>query len=602
VAVGVPNDAIGANGRTGSVCVFTRSGATWTQQPKLTSNDGGAGDLFGVALALDGDTLVAGARGDTIGANDEQGSAYVFTRHGTVWTQQQKLTAGDGAARDFFGAAVAVSGDTLVVGALYDTIGANGNQGSAYVYTFIGSWVPQQKLAASDGGASDYFGTAVALDGATVVVGADNDTIGQSFGQGSAYVFVSPPCPVLTLAPAILPNGALGAPYDQQLTASGSGVGDYQFAVSSGALPPGLTLDSSGLLHGTPSVAGTYRFTITTTFALSLCTGRRDYKITITPPCPPLTVVPETLPNGTTGAAYSQSFSATGGAAPYSFAVAAGALPPGLNLSAGGSLSGAPAQAGNFSFTLRVTDANGCAGTRTYTLTINGASITSVSAASYKAGSAPESIVAAFGVQMALQTQAASGLPLPTELAGVRARVRDSQGVERLAPLFFVSPGQINLQIPAGVAVGLATINLGNGAMGQFEITNTAPGLFAANADGQGVPAAVSLRVRADGSSLYEPVARLENNRFVPAPIDLGPAGDQVFLVLYGTGIRFRQTASASIGGTNANVLFAGAVAGFAGLDQINLSLPRSLIGRGEIDVQLRVDGVAANTVRISVR
>jgi uncharacterized protein (TIGR03437 family) len=602
VAVGVPNDAIGTNGRLGSVYIFTRSGATWTQQPKLTANDGAASDLFGVSLALGGDTLVAGARGDTIGANDEQGSAYVFTRNGTVWTQQQKLTAGDGAAGDFFGAAVALSGDTIVVGALYDTIGSNGNQGSAYVYTFIGSWVPQQKLTAGDGAASDYFGAAVALSGDTVVVGAYSDTIGTNSDQGSAYVFVSPPCPVLTLAPAILPNGALGAAYNQQLTAGGSGVGDYQFAVSSGALPPGLTLDSSGLLHGTPGVAGTYRFTITTTFALSLCTGRRDYKITITPPCPPLTVVPETLPNGTTGAAYSQSFSATGGAAPYSFAVAAGALPPGLNLSAGGSLSGAPAQAGNFSFTLRVTDANGCAGTRTYTLTINGASITSVSAASYKAGSAPESIVAAFGVQMALQTQAASGLPLPTELAGVRARVRDSQGVERLAPLFFVSPGQINLQIPAGVAVGLATINLGNGAMGQFEITNTAPGLFAANADGQGVPAAVSLRVRADGSSLYEPVARLENNRFVPAPIDLGPAGDQVFLVLYGTGIRFRQTASASIGGTNANVLFAGAVAGFAGLDQINLSLPRSLIGRGEIDVQLRVDGVAANTVRISVR
>ena len=115
--------------------------------------------------------------------------------------------------------------------------------------------------------------------------------------------------------------------------------------------------------------------------------------------------------------------------------------------------------------------------------------------------------------------------------------------------------------------------------MTQLDITRTAPGLFAANADGQGVPTAVFLRVRADGSSLYEPVARLEGNRFVPAPIDLGPAGDQVFLVLYGTGIRFRQSISASVGGVDANVLFAGAVAGFAGLDQINLSLPRALVG-----------------------
>ncbi|MGH9839289.1 MAG: putative Ig domain-containing protein [Blastocatellia bacterium] len=606
LVVGADGDTIGANAFQGSAYVFTRGGATqpvWTQQQKLTANDGGASDYFGRAVAVSGDTLAVGAFRDTIGANVNQGSVYVFTRNGAtqpVWTQQQKLADSDGARFDSFGRSIALSGDTLVVGVSGDTIGTNTNQGSAYVYTFLGYWVPQRKLTASDGAANDYFGFMVALSGDTVVVGTNSDDIGTNNDQGSAYVFVSPPCPVITLAPASLPGGAPGAAYNQQLTASGGGVGDYQFTVSGGALPPGLTLDPPGLLHGTPTAAGTYRFTITTTFLLSGCTGSRAYTVTILA-CPTITLNPATLPNGAVGAAYNQTLTAAGGAAPYSFVVAAGALPPGLSLSAGGVLSGAPTQAGDFNFTLRVSDANGCATTRIHALTIKAAAVVCVSAASYKAGAAPESIVAAFGAQMATQTQVASGLPLPTELAGVRVQLRDSLGIERLAPLFFVSPGQINFQIPAGTATGTATVSLSSGATGQVEITNTAPGLFAANADGQGVPAAVALRVR-NGAQSYEAVARLEGNRFVPAPLDLGPAGEQVFLVLFGTGFRFRQTVSASIGGTNANVLFAGAVAGFAGLDQINLSLPRALIGRGEMDVTLRVDGVAANPVRISVR
>jgi uncharacterized protein (TIGR03437 family) len=489
-----------------------------------------------------------------------------------------------------------------VVSANWDDIGANQNQGSVYVFTRSGAvWTRQQKLAASEGASNDGFGEAVALSGDTLVVGASSDDLGGNANQGSVYVFVSPACPVVTLAPDSLPNGAIGASYQQAVTISG-GAGTYQFTLAGGALPPGLTLARDGLLSGTPMTPGAYHFTLSATNLSSLCATSIAYTLTIRPMCPPIAVEPETLPQGAAGAAYNQRLTATGGETPYNFAVTAGALPAGLSLSNAGVLGGTPTQTGNFDFTLRITDAKGCAETRAYALMIKAAAMACVSAASYKAGAAPESIVAAFGAQMAQQTQAASGLPLPTELAGVRARIRDSQGVERMAPLFFVSPGQINLQIPAGAAIGPATINLGNGAMVQFEITNTAPGLFAANADGQGVPAAVLLRVRADGSSLYEPVARLENNRFAPAPLDLGPDGEQVFLVLFGTGLRFRQTVSASVGGVDANVLFVGAAAGFIGLDQINLSLPRALIGRGELDVQLRVDGVAANTVRISVR
>jgi uncharacterized protein (TIGR03437 family) len=131
--------------------------------------------------------------------------------------------------------------------------------------------------------------------------------------------------------------------------------------------------------------------------------------------------------------------------------------------------------------------------------------------------------------------------------------------------------------------------------------------LFAANANGQGVAAAVVYRRRADGSEGYELVAQFDQtqNRFLAAPIDLGPESDQVFLLLYGTGIRFHSALSAvtcNIGGTGAPVLFAGAQGGFVGLDQANVSLPRSLIGRGEVDVKLIVEGKEANTVRVAIK
>jgi uncharacterized protein (TIGR03437 family) len=240
------------------------------------------------------------------------------------------------------------------------------------------------------------------------------------------------------------------------------------------------------------------------------------------------------------------------------------------------------------------------------------ASVSSISAASFSGAElAADSIVAAFGSELATQTLAAPVLPLPTTLAGTTVRVRDSAGAELLAPLFFVSPSQVNYLMPAGAAAGRATVTITNGngkaSLGAAEVVAVAPGLFAANANGQGVAAAVALRVRG-AAQIYEPVAQFEaaSGRFVAAPIDLGPAGEQVFLILYGSGIRNRSSLLAmtcKIGGADAPVLFAAAAEGFAGLDQVNVGpLARSLAGRGEVDVVLMVDGKAANTVRISVK
>jgi uncharacterized protein (TIGR03437 family) len=238
--------------------------------------------------------------------------------------------------------------------------------------------------------------------------------------------------------------------------------------------------------------------------------------------------------------------------------------------------------------------------------------VANVSAASYISTSlAPESIVSAFGSGLATSTLAASSSPLPTTLAGATVKVRDSAGTERLAPLFFVSPAQINYQMPAATANGAATITGASGdgsiSTGTAQIAPVAPGLFSADASGSGLAAATALRIKADGSQQFEPVARFDagQNKFVAVPIDLGPETDQVFLVLFGTGLRLRSALSAvtaGIGGVDCQLTFAGAQGGFAGLDQVNVRLSRSLIGRGEADVVLTVDGKPANIIKASIK
>ncbi|MBS1791232.1 MAG: hypothetical protein JST85_26205 [Acidobacteria bacterium] len=241
------------------------------------------------------------------------------------------------------------------------------------------------------------------------------------------------------------------------------------------------------------------------------------------------------------------------------------------------------------------------------------ANLANVSAASYNAEPvlATGSIVSAFGTALATDTIAASTRPLPGVLQGTRVLVRDSADTELLAPIFYVSPSQINYQIPTDAALGEATIMVvsgdGSSAFGKVQIVPVAPGLFAANSNGQGVPAAQLLRVKANGTQSYEPVAQFDavQNRFIAVPIDLGAETDQIFLILYGTGIRGRSSLTATtvaVGGTDASVIFAGAQGDYVGLDQINVLLPRSLGGRGDVDVALTVDGQMANVVRIYIK
>ena len=235
--------------------------------------------------------------------------------------------------------------------------------------------------------------------------------------------------------------------------------------------------------------------------------------------------------------------------------------------------------------------------------------LAAVSAANYIAPLAPDSIGAIFGTRLATGIGQAATNPLPTTLGGTTGTLFDSANQLHSLPLFFVSPGQVNFQVPTRAALGNAEVRVNSGdgayAVGNVNLVNFAPGIFTANADGLGVPAALALRVRSDGSQVYESILQRDSsNRYVPSPIDLGTSAESVFLVLFGTGLRYRGTApvQASIGGTNAEVTFAGAQGSLVGVDQINLRLPRTLIGRGLVNVVLTVGNLAANTVQIQIR
>lgn len=200
-------DATGGNSKTsaGSVYIFTLSGTTWVQKQKVVPLDRGANDSFGNALSISGDYLIVGALHDEKDASGssntlDAGSAYIFKRNGTNWTQQQKLIAADRRTFDEFGASVGISGDYAVVGSPFDNEDGKGmntkmGAGSSYIFKRTGtSWTQLQKIAAADRSANNNFGYAVAIDSVYVLLGAfqdDKDTTGGRMltGTGSAYIF-----------------------------------------------------------------------------------------------------------------------------------------------------------------------------------------------------------------------------------------------------------------------------------------------------------------------------------------------------------------------------------------------------------------------------
>lgn len=220
-----------------------------------------------------------------------------------------------------------------------------------------------------------------------------------------------------------------------------------------------------------------------------------------------------------------------------------------------------------------------------------------VSAASYGHPLAPGAIAAGFGTQLSSVTESAQAQPLPIELGGVSVRLTDSRGQEFAAPLFFVSPLQINYLIPEQLALGTVQVRVISQqnvvSRGEIQVVQAAPALFTTTANGRGVPVGMTTF----NGALFE---ELTNEDGSPRPISAGSPWQPSYLVLFGTGLRHAANLRIRIGGIEVEPLYAGAQGAYAGLDQINVMMPANLPG-GTADVVITADQQQSNVVQMLV-
>jgi uncharacterized protein (TIGR03437 family) len=219
-------------------------------------------------------------------------------------------------------------------------------------------------------------------------------------------------------------------------------------------------------------------------------------------------------------------------------------------------------------------------------------SVTAVGSANFASGPvAPQEIVALFGPGITSQTTS--------------IRITDSAGNNQPARIFSAVSGQANILIPAGLATGSAKIAIPQGASGAVTIASVAPGLYSANADGAGVAAANAFTISAANLTTPQnvfacnpPAAR----SCLGAPLSQGASTDTLYVALYGTGIRAAASVQCFVAGQSVPVLYAGPVASDPGLDQVNISIPKSLAGLGDVRVYVIADGVVSNVVGLTLQ
>jgi uncharacterized protein YhjY with autotransporter beta-barrel domain len=340
-----PETLPGATTRIAYSQAITASGGTAPYAYAVTAGALPAGITLSTTGTLSGTPTTAGTFNATITATDANGNAgsrpYTLT-----------VTA----------PAIALAPDTLPAGttrvAYSQAITASGGT-APYAYAVTAGALPQGLMLATDG----------TLSGTPTTAGTFNATITATDANGNAGsrpYMLTVTAPTIVLAPDTLPAGTTRVAYRQAVTASG-GTAPYAYAVTAGALPPGLTLQADGTLSGTPTTVGSFTFTIAATDANGNG-GNQVYTVTIAAPA--IVLAPQALPGATAGSAYAQRITATGGTEPLGFAVTAGALPTGVTLATDGTLSGTPTAGGSFPFTATATDANGNTGSRAYTLAV----------------------------------------------------------------------------------------------------------------------------------------------------------------------------------------------------------------------------------------
>jgi uncharacterized protein (TIGR03437 family) len=199
----------------------------------------------------------------------------------------------------------------------------------------------------------------------------------------------------------------------------------------------------------------------------------------------------------------------------------------------------------------------------------------------------------------------ATTVPVPISLDGNTVTVTDSDGIARQAPLYFVSPSQINFEIPTGTAMGTATVTIqnqnGTTQSAVIQIGSVSPGIF--QVYGLGVVEAWVLPVISGAQQpLYLPYQSVAGS-VVPVPISLGQSNEQIYLEMYGTGIRDAKNVTVTVGGLSVPVLYYGAAPGYAGEDQVNIGpLPAALAGQGSVKIGLAADGQQANAVTVTIQ
>ena len=483
-----------------------------------------------------------------------------------------------------------------------------GHVNSAYFQALAasGGMLPYANWATSNSTlpAGLSLNTAGVLSGTPTKAGAYSFTI-QVTDKGGAtastpfQLTIAPPAPTIATA-SPLPAGKVNTAYTLTLGASGGTPPYTNWATSNGALPPGLTLSPAGVLSGTPTTAGTYSFTVQVTDTAG-ATGSAQFQLTITSLLPPAITTASPLPAGKANTAYSLSVGASGGTPPYTgWTTSSGTLPPGLTFSSAGVFGGTPTTAGAYSFTIQVTDSAGATASAPFQLTISSALqlpsvVAAVSSASSVGGLAVTtgSWVALYGTNLApagdsrtwnSSTEIVNG-SFPTSLDGTSVTVNG-----KAATVEYISPGQVNIQMPDDTATGpvpVVVTTTAGGASSSFTVSYApfSPGFFPGTA-----PYIVAQH--ADNSYVTTSAPALPGEVIVLWGGGMGPANPAIPSGRVFSGANpLANTVTVTIGGQPAALDFAGLVG--AGLVQINAHVPAG-IGSGDQAVVATVGGVSS--------